>query len=192
MTENSRLALVVGVVVLGVVLIIVSAAFVWRGREAAVGMEEEPIVETTVSSRPVEPPPAVEEPEDPEEPVETIEYDREAIRLGMHNTAVALRMYATDHDGAYPPRVEVLVRDGYLEEAGAPWATCPDLEWHYSAPRTRGAFEVVLYYWPPIDGLVDILDQHGAVAAAEVGTDGKLVHPWSEEVIRPASPSDTR
>ena len=73
MTEHSRLALIIGVVVLAVVAIIVSAVIIQRDEEPVVEMEEEPIVERAARPKPVEPPPPVEEPEEPEEPAEVEE-----------------------------------------------------------------------------------------------------------------------
>jgi len=112
--------------------------------------------------------------------------ERARILQALRSTGVAVAMYRSDHDGAFPPDLDALAKVMVNKDA-LPSAVRPDLQWRFQEPETDRPDEVILYHWPPVDRQVALLYQDTGVAWAPVGEDGVLRNPRSGKVITTAT-----
>lgn len=112
---------------------------------------------------------------------------RSARRASMHSTGLAMAMHRQEHDGAYPTKLDILIEEGYAEGHCCPLKRWPELGWQYVIPGSDADDEVVLFYWPPVKGKVEVLFQDLDVRIIPVDDDGNLVNPRSGEIIRQAN-----
>jgi len=107
-----------------------------------------------------------------------------AEQSNLHNVGLAISMYRQAHGEQYPPQLEHVLSDDYLEDREQ--LTSPlgeGRQLRYAPPRGRGPDEVVAYFWGPPTDVANLLFVDGSIRSASPNELGDLINPRNGEVI---------
>lgn len=107
---------------------------------------------------------------------------RTSQQTNMHNVGLGIQMYKNSRGGAFPPSLQDVLAEGYIEDASV-------LEWegqelvYRRLERDAPGRAVVAHYWPPRHGGANVLYNDGAVSWVDLDEAGDLINPRSGEVV---------
>jgi len=103
-------------------------------------------------------------------------------RANLHNVGLGISMYRSAHNGAFPPDLQDLLREGYVDDSSIFEWPGQQLVYRPLDPKAPDT-EVVAYFWPPVGGGINVLFNDNRVEYQSADEQGNLVNPRSGQLI---------